>query len=190
MKRTLLTTAIVMSLAPSAQAIDVHGLVSSAAWRQNMPVAFVMAVARQETGVRCGLVGRAGEVGPLQIKPATSQMIGLPVTRKSSCERQTEAGVRHLALCLRGARGNQWRAATCHNAGLGSLKWKNPPRSAQRYANAVGGKKQAVPVVKTVGAKPPSSKSVDNKKRAKPVIKPAADRPVIYRVNFNLKGAS
>jgi hypothetical protein len=112
-------------------------------------------------------------------------MIGLPVTRKSSCAQQTEAGVRHLALCLKGAHGNQWRASVCHNAGLGSLKWKNPPRSAQRYANAVGGKKQAVSSVKTVGAKPPSSKKLANRKLANPVIKPAADRPVIYRVNFN-----
>jgi soluble lytic murein transglycosylase-like protein len=190
MKRTLLTTFLAMSLAPSANAIDVHGLVSSAAWRQNMPVSFVMAVARQETGVRCGLVGRAGEVGPLQIKPATSQMIGLPVTRKSSCERQTEAGVRHLALCLKGAHGNQWRASVCHNAGLGSLKWNNPPRSAQKYANAVAGKKRAVPVAKRVAAKPPSSKAVANRKRAKPVIKPTAHRPVIYRVNFNQRAKS
>jgi len=174
MKRTLSALMLVAAMATPAPAMDFHSMLANAARRHQVPIVFATAIAQQESGASCGKVGQAGEVGPLQIKPATAAFIGLPVNHNSPCEAQMNAGMRHLAMCLTGAKGNTWRAAACHNAGLGSLKWRKPPRAAQRYANAV------------VGVIQPSKKLV-NRKRAKPVIKPTAHRPVIYRVNFNLR---
>jgi hypothetical protein len=156
------------------RAKDALSLVTSAARKHGVPIWFAVAVAMQESGGRCyrkngrPIVGAAGEVGPLQIKPATSRYIGLPVTRKSSCAAQVNAGMKHLAMCLRGSGGDKWRAATCHNAGLGSLNWKRPPKSAQRYANEVLGRK---------------SKSAKATTR-KAVVTPAADAQMRYVTNF------
>lgn len=137
LKHAIITTASLLSFSSYAYAIDAKLLVENAARIYGVPVTFAMQVAQHESHMRCGKVGSGGEVGPLQIKPATSRQIGLPVTRRSSCAEQVNAGMKHLSLCLKGARGDHWRAATCHNAGLGSLDWKRPPKAAQRYANAV-----------------------------------------------------
>jgi hypothetical protein len=45
--------------------------------------------------------------------------------------------MKHLAMCWRGAKGNQFRAAACHNGGFGVLKWKRIPKSIQAYARKV-----------------------------------------------------
>jgi soluble lytic murein transglycosylase-like protein len=114
-----------------------HGFVVAAANEYNVPVDLALRVAHYETHVQCGLIGSHGERGPMQIMLRTGRGIGFGDIRHASCATQTRAGVKFLSMCYRGAHGNRFRAAACHNAGLGSLKWKNLPWSARQYARDV-----------------------------------------------------
>jgi len=130
----------VMALAiatSAAQAKDATGIVKQMASRHGVPQSFALRVARVESGVKCGRVGAAGERGPLQVLPRTAAGLGYKNIRKASCATQTSAGMKHLAICYRGARGNQFRAAACHNGGFGVLRWKRIPKSIQAYARKV-----------------------------------------------------
>ena len=130
----------VMALAiatSAAQAADATGIVKQMASRHGVPQSFALRVARVESGVKCGRVGAAGERGPLQVLPRTAAGLGYKNIRKASCATQTSAGMKHLAICWRGAKGNQFRAAACHNGGFGVLKWKRIPKSIQAYARKV-----------------------------------------------------
>lgn len=130
----------VMALAiatSAAQAKDATVIVKQMASKHGVPQSFALRVARVESGVKCGRVGRAGERGPLQVLPRTAAGLGYKNIRKASCATQTSAGMKHLAICWRGAKGNQFRAAACHNGGFGVLKWKRIPKSIQAYARKV-----------------------------------------------------
>ena len=130
----------VMALAiatSAAQAADATGIVKQMASRHGVPQSFALRVARVESGVKCGRVGAAGERGPLQVLPRTAAGLGYKNIRSASCATQTSAGMKHLAVCYRGAKGNQFRAAACHNGGFGVLKWKRIPKSIQAYARKV-----------------------------------------------------
>ena len=130
----------VMALAiatSAAQAKDATVIVKQMAAKHGVPQSFALRVARVESGVRCGRVGAAGERGPLQVLPRTAAGLGYKNIRKASCATQTSAGMKHLAICWRGARGNAYRAAACHNGGIGTLRWKRIPKSVQAYARKV-----------------------------------------------------
>jgi soluble lytic murein transglycosylase-like protein len=130
----------VMALAiatSAAQAADATVIVKQMAFRHGVPQSFALRVARVESGVKCGRVGAAGERGPLQVLPRTAAGLGYKNIRKASCATQTSAGMKHLAVCYRGAKGNQFRAAACHNGGFGVLRWKRLPKSVQAYARKV-----------------------------------------------------
>lgn len=130
----------VMALAiatSAAQAKDATVIVKQMAAKHGVPQSFALRVARVESGVKCGRVGAAGERGPLQVLPRTAAGLGYKNIRKASCATQTSAGMKHLAICWRGAKGNQFRAAACHNGGFGVLKWKRIPKSIQAYARKV-----------------------------------------------------
>ena len=118
-------------------AADATGIVKQMASKHGVPQSFALRVARVESGVKCGRVGAAGERGPLQVLPRTAAGLGYKNIRKASCATQTSAGMKHLAICYRGARGNQFRAAACHNGGFGVLRWKRIPKSIQAYARKV-----------------------------------------------------
>lgn len=130
----------VMALAiatSAAQAKDATVIVKQMAAKHGVPQSFALRVARVESGVKCGRVGAAGERGPLQVLPRTAAGLGYKNIRKASCATQTSAGMKHLAICWRGAKGNQFRAAACHNGGFGVLRWKRIPKSIQAYARKV-----------------------------------------------------
>ncbi len=133
----LLALVAIPLAATSAQAADATGIVKQMARKHGVPQGFALRVARVESGVKCGRVGRAGERGPLQILPRTAAGLGYRNIRKASCATQTSAGMKHLAICWRGARGNAYRAAACHNGGIGTLRWKRIPKSVQAYARKV-----------------------------------------------------
>lgn len=109
----------------------------AAAHKYGVAPAFAMRVAKVESGYNCSVVGSHGEVGPLQILPATARALGYSNIRHASCHTKTEAGMKHLAMCYRGARGNWSRAAACHNAGLASLKWRRYPSFTRNYVRMV-----------------------------------------------------
>lgn len=128
--------AFLVSPAPAIAADATH-IVMQMARKHGVPVSFALRVARVESGVKCGRIGAAGERGPLQILPRSAAGLGYRNIRSAGCAAQTSAGMKHLAHCYRAAGGNQFRAAACHNAGPGSLKWKRLPKSVQGYARKV-----------------------------------------------------
>lgn len=127
--------------AQSPTSNDASLLVRMAAVRHHVPVDFALRVARQETGGkggRCGLRGAAGEVGPLQILPATARGMGYRGVASATCEAQVDAGMAHLAQCWRHFRV-EWMAAACHNQGHRTIQTGKFAKSAKRYAAAVTG---------------------------------------------------
>jgi soluble lytic murein transglycosylase-like protein len=95
--------------------------VAEVAGRHGVPARFAIAVARVESHLRCHAVGRAGELGPLQIKPATARGLGYtgPTSALNSCDAGLEWGMRHLAIAYKRC-GTSAGAAALHNRGLGS----------------------------------------------------------------------
>lgn len=127
--------------AHSATSNDASLLVRAAAVRHHVPVDFALRVAKQETGGsggRCGLRGAAGEVGPLQIKPATARGMGYKRVASATCEAQTDAGMAHLAKCWKHFRV-EWMAAACHNQGHRTIQTGKFAKGAKKYAASVTG---------------------------------------------------
>lgn len=117
--------------------VTAEELVRRSAIKFRIPVDFALRIAKQETGIRCGRIGSHGERGPLQILPASARGLGYKNIRSASCATQTDAGMAHLAMCWRTARGDRRAAARCHNGGAGMTWSKN--LSVNRYATAVVG---------------------------------------------------
>ena len=81
-----------------------------------IPVHIAAATIKLESGGRCNARGRAGELGPLQIKPATARGLGYtgPTSALATCGAGLEWGLRHLALAYR-----KCGHVGLHNKGLG-----------------------------------------------------------------------
>lgn len=121
---------------PKAHAYDASRLVAAEARRQGVPVSFALRVARVESGVQCHRHNASGATGPLQIMPASARALGYRGhIRSASCAVQTHYGMRHLAMCWRGARGNQRVAAACHYQGVSALH--RVSRAGAAYARRV-----------------------------------------------------
>jgi soluble lytic murein transglycosylase-like protein len=135
--RYFLAFIVVLISTIPASASDAHNYVVASAAKHGVSKAFALRVAKIESGVQCGRVGRAGERGPLQILPATARGLGYKNIRGASCRTQTDAGMKHLAICYHGARGNWFRAAACHNAGFAALKWRKYPAGVKGYARKI-----------------------------------------------------
>lgn len=136
--RAVICGILLAATAPAvAAASDATGLVTQMARKHGVPVGFALRVARVESGVKCGRVGKAGERGPLQILPRSAKGLGYRNIARAGCAAQTSAGMKHLAACYRKAGGNHFRAAACHNGGPGVLRWKRIPKAIQAYARKV-----------------------------------------------------
>ena len=107
----------------------------AAARRFGVPISTALAVCRLESGFRCSAVGRAGELGLLQMKLATARGIGYRGSRRGllSCSTGAYWGMKHLAMAIR--RGGVWK----HNQGLGA---KRPSKAARIYARKVAALKR------------------------------------------------
>lgn len=106
----------------NARPSDTSGVarrVAEVAARHGVPASLALAVARVESNMRCQARGRAGELGPLQIKPATARGLGYtgPAAALNSCGAGLEWGMRHLAVAYRQC-GSAAGAAALHNRGL------------------------------------------------------------------------
>jgi len=116
---------------------SVRALVKQSAQKYNVPVSLALAVSYQESTNRCNVRGAAGELGPLQIKPATARGFGYKGTTSQlakNCVDQVEFGMRHLAAAFRRG-GTCWKAAYLHNAGVYAKSYRI--RGARNYANKV-----------------------------------------------------
>ena len=78
MRHLLLTVGLMFafSLEASASISSVQTLVIKSAHRHGVPASLALKVVKVESGFNCTARGRAGELGPLQIKPATARGIG------------------------------------------------------------------------------------------------------------------
>jgi soluble lytic murein transglycosylase-like protein len=131
MRQLLVALALLCTLITPASARYVtKGQVADSARRFGVPLSVAHAVIRMESGGRCNARGRAGELGPLQIKPATARGIGYrgPISGLRSCRAGLDMGMKHLAMALR--RGS----VAFHNAGIHA---KRLPAAARKYAMKV-----------------------------------------------------
>lgn len=120
----VLVTAILGSTAAKASG-DVYRMVVAAANRHGISAYLAFKVVKIESGFDCSAEGKAGELGPLQIKPATARLIGYEgsVSALRSCGAGLEWGMKHLAMAIRA--GGVWK----HNQGLWA-KAKSPEGAA------------------------------------------------------------
>jgi|RhiMetdeSRZDD1v2_1073273.scaffolds.fasta_scaffold49489_5 transglycosylase-like protein with SLT domain len=93
---------------------DIIRMITAAAQRHGISVSIALRVAKIESGFNCYAQGKAGELGPLQIKPATARLIGYAgaISALRSCGAGLEWGIRHLAMAIKA--GGVWK----HNQGL------------------------------------------------------------------------
>lgn len=119
-----------LALPIDAIAGDATGLVTAEARKQGVPLAFALRMAKIESGVRCHNHNRKSSAsGPLQVLRGTARAMGYRGDiRRASCATQTHYGMKHLAMCYRGARGNQAIAKRCHQVGISVLYGKKKRR--------------------------------------------------------------
>jgi soluble lytic murein transglycosylase-like protein len=108
----LLATLLVSATAQASS--DVFRMVTAAANRYGVSASLALKVVKIESGFDCQAQGSAGELGPLQIKPATARLLGYQgsISALQSCGAGLEWGMKHLAMAIRG--GGIWK----HNQGL------------------------------------------------------------------------
>lgn len=116
---------------------NVKQMVEDTAVRYKVPPKLAVKVAEVETKNKCGLVGRRGERGPLQINPKSAKSLGYGNITHASCQVQLDAGMAHLAYCYKLAKGNWFRTAACHNGGPGALKRKKLGYNVRKYVQSV-----------------------------------------------------
>jgi soluble lytic murein transglycosylase-like protein len=82
-----------------------------------VPVNLALAVARYESGGRCGMRGRAGERGAMQVLPQTARSVGV-TGNLYDCATGIEAGLRYLRLAMMMHAQARWCAvASAYNHG-------------------------------------------------------------------------
>jgi hypothetical protein len=116
LKQLLLLASLAFALTGdvSSTYADSRTLIVAAAQRHRVPIDLALRVAEIESGCDCYARGLQGELGPLQIKPATARLLGYegPEFALQTCGDGLEWGMKHLALALQ--RGGVWK----HNQGL------------------------------------------------------------------------
>jgi len=130
--RLIACSAVVLGLVVCSKAFaaDASHIVKTEARKQGVPVAFALKMARIESGIKCGQRNpRSTASGPLQVLKSTARAMGYRGDiRRASCATQAHYGMKHLAMCYRGARGNQALAKRCHQVGISVLYSKKKRR--------------------------------------------------------------
>lgn len=130
--RFLVAGSVFLAAVSHSHAADATGYVTSAAKAHGVPVHFALKIARAESGVKCGRRNsKSTASGPLQVLKGTARGLGYKGDiRRASCATQTHYGMKHLAMCWRGAKGNAKRAAACHYQGVSALRRITPAGAA------------------------------------------------------------
>ncbi len=136
-----------MTLASGARAVTMPGEVGGRALylpivlreskAAGLPPELADAVAMVETGYRPDAVGSSGEIGIMQVMPATARQLGFFGTAAELADPATNIrlGVRYLARAWALAGGDVCRSLTKYRAGLGQAVMT--PLSARYCARAV-----------------------------------------------------
>jgi soluble lytic murein transglycosylase-like protein len=121
--RSLVLPAIVGSLsaATAAKRALYLPILEVEARDRGVPAELVDAVAFAESGYDPSAIGRAGEVGIMQVMPSTAALLGFSGTRAQLADPETNIryGVEYLAGALRLAGGDVCRALMKYRAGHG-----------------------------------------------------------------------
>jgi len=127
--------AIVNEITPKGRAHYVD-LVRREAERQGLPAPVADAVVHVESGYDPGAVGSVGEVGLMQIRPATASMLGFSGAASALFVPETNIrlGVAYLVEAWRLARGDLCAALAKYRAGHGQVGIS--PRSAAYCSRA------------------------------------------------------
>lgn len=116
-------------------------LITKYAKAYGVPVNLAHAVVRVESNFRPHVTGRAGEVGLMQIKHATAQMMGYKGSRKAlySPENNIKFGMKYLAKAHQLGGGSTCGTILKYNAGHGAKSMnpvsKNYCRKVQGFLN-------------------------------------------------------
>lgn len=102
----------------------VVAMIKSMAPGYGVPTWFALRIAKVESNYNPRARGSAGELGVFQMKCATARGIGFRGSCSGLLNARTNVqyGLKHLALAIRGSRGNLHLAASKHNGGLGRKK--------------------------------------------------------------------
>jgi hypothetical protein len=127
-------------------------LIAEAAKRHHLDPAILLRLAQAESGAT-NATGRAGELGPMQLMPATAQGLGVKDPRDPA--QNIEGGAGYLQQLLAQNGGDYRRALTAYNWGPGNLAKAagdvtKAPAATQSYVQQiVGGQKAAANVPPT-----------------------------------------
>jgi soluble lytic murein transglycosylase-like protein len=110
--------------AKSAKGGGYSAIISKYAAEHGVPVALAKAVVRIESNYRPNARGRAGEIGLMQIKPATARMMGYSGSAKGLYDPETNIryGMKYLAKAHQLGGGDTCGTILRYNAGHGAKR--------------------------------------------------------------------
>jgi soluble lytic murein transglycosylase-like protein len=103
--------------APRAEHIAMQNMVTEYAKAHGITPAFARAVVHVESRYRCNAIGKAGERGIMQVKPATARGVGV-TGNLLDCSVGLTAGMRYLNEAIKRAGGENCAAASLYNRGI------------------------------------------------------------------------
>ncbi|CAN0655943.1 transglycosylase SLT domain-containing protein [Nitratireductor aquimarinus] len=129
-------TTVKTSVRKSGSGGSYHTIISKYAAAYGVPVSLANAVVRVESNYRANARGAAGEIGLMQIKPATARMMGYSGSSKGLYNPETNIkyGMKYLAKAHKLGGGSTCGTILKYNAGHGA-KRMNPISS--RYCSKV-----------------------------------------------------
>jgi len=118
--------------------MELAALVNRQAREAQLPPEFVRAVVRVESEWDQELTGLAGEIGLMQIMPATARYMGFVDSNEALYVPETNIrwGIRYLAEAYRLASGDLCQTVLKYNAGHGATKMTG---AAEKYCTRVRG---------------------------------------------------
>ena len=118
------TTAAIVAPKPRTAGSAYDEIISRHAAPHGVPVALARAVVRIESNFRPTARGRAGEIGLMQIKPATARMMGYSGSAKGLYDPETNIrwGMKYLAKAHRLGGGDTCGTILRYNAGHGAKR--------------------------------------------------------------------
>jgi soluble lytic murein transglycosylase-like protein len=102
---------------PAASAVPAKELVKQAAARWNLPLSFLQAVVKAESGYRVDAVSPKGAIGLMQLMPGTARLLGAD---PNDPRQNVDAGARYLSGLLRKYFDDPYqvrKAVAAYNAG-------------------------------------------------------------------------
>ena len=119
----------------TASTSSIQSLITSVANSLGVPPSIALAVAQKESGFNQNAVGAAGEIGVMQLMPATAAGLGVDPTDLN----QNVTGGVSLLASLYQQYGNWTQALEAYNAGPTAVNQGTVPSSSVSYASSILG---------------------------------------------------